>query len=176
MCRYWSRCVRHITTITRIFIWEIPIFPCAGNCCIDWTQSQIHPPFFSNDVLNKYEDLCSRRFVSSLVSSGSFYRYGFQTANYQGNLCLGTRPATSFQFIYSHGSNVSSSETFAEVIREIRFTHMEVSRSFHGKTWKFPPSVKVEASIACMSRIFHENIPWKLPRTATSCASKVKTN
>ena len=44
-----------------------------------------------------------------------------------------------------------------------RFTHMEVSGSFHGSTWKFPLSVEVEASIASINGSFHEHIPWKLP-------------
>ena len=56
-------------------------------------------------------------------------------------------------------------------------TSIQVTRSFHGNTWKFPLSVKVKAFIASINSSFHEHsaessmsfhIPLQLPPTLTS--------
>ena len=74
--------------------------------------------------------------------------------------------------IYLHGSQFTYMEVDGSIFNSMeistevggsRFTSMEVSGIFHGKTWKFPLSVEVEASIASINCSFHENIPWKLP-------------
>jgi len=44
-----------------------------------------------------------------------------------------------------------------------RFTSMEVGGSFHVSAWKFPLSVKMEASIDSINCSFYEYIPRKLP-------------
>ena len=99
-----------------------------------------------------------------------------------------------------HGSKFTSMETFTEVSGRIvtsmgismedggsRFTSIEVSRSFHGSTWKFLLSVEVEASIASISCMdifcgsFHE-IPHTptyfclLPRVSQTSSCFHKTN
>lgn len=44
-----------------------------------------------------------------------------------------------------------------------RSTYKEPTGSFPGKTWKFPPLVEVEASIASFYRTLQQYILWKLP-------------